>query len=77
LPLNFLLTQGEDGDTVVAVEHEPGVHFCLLDSNNLKPDPVGHRAPPSTGEGLLQVLLLLKRKGVKPELTTTCLQKQF
>ena len=52
-------------------EHEPGVQRCELESDNLKPVPVGHRDPPSTGEGLLQVLVLLKRNGAKHELTTT------
>ncbi len=48
---------------------------CVSESDNLKPVPVGHRDPPSAGEGLVQVLLLLKRKSVKPELTTTSEQQ--
>jgi hypothetical protein len=56
-------------------EHEPGVQRCELESDNLKAVPVGHRDPPSTGEGLLQVLVLLERKAVKPLLTATSEQQ--
>jgi hypothetical protein len=30
----------------------------------LRPDPVGHKAPPSTGKGLLQVLFLMNRNDI-------------